>query len=146
MLWRGCSSLRLILGRRGATSLEFALVGSLLLTLILGASEAGRYMITLQSLRSAADEAVRLVVLRGGANINAGISPCAGLSGGLNGVAERVGFLEAASIVASLTACSTSSNGITTVSILIRYPFAIKINYFGRTNQILEEAALALFN
>ena len=146
MLWRGCSSPRPILGKRGATSLEFALVGSLLLTLILGASEAGRYMITLQSLRSAADEAVRLVVLRGGANINAGISPCAGLSGGLSGVAERVAFLEAASVAANLTACNTSSNGITTVSILVRYPFVFKIQYFGRNNQIIEESALALFN
>lgn len=146
MLWRDCSKPRMRLGRRGATSLEFALVGSLLMMLLLGASEAGRYMITLQSLRSATDEAVRLVVLRGSANMNAGTSPCAGLNGALSGAADRVAFLKAASLTTVLTGCTTASNGVTMVNFSLTYPFSFNVNYFGITSLQLNETGQALFN
>lgn len=146
MLWRGCSSPRTTVGRRGATSLEFALVGSLLLMLMLGASEAGRYMITLQSLRNATDEAARLVLLRGGANLNSGISPCTGLNGTLSGTTDRVAFLKAASVSANVTACSTAANGMTTVFFSISYPFNFNVGYFGATNIQLVETGQIIFH
>jgi Flp pilus assembly protein TadG len=142
---RGCNRPCVALGRRGATSLEFALVGSLLLTLLLGVSEAGRYMMTLQSLRSAADEAVRLVVLRGGSNMNAGNPACTGMSGALSGAASRVAFLDATSLTVNLSACSTNSNGMTTVTVTISYPFTFQVTYFGTMSRILIETAPAVF-
>lgn len=146
MPWRGCGSGRIALGRRGATSLEFALVATLLLALLLGSSEAARYMLTLQSLRSAADEAVRIVMLRGGANLNAGRAACYGMSGAVNGAASRVAFLNPVSLVTTMSACVTGSNGIASVTVTVSYPFTFQFSYFGARNRTLTESTQAIFN
>ena len=146
MLSRGCSRKNAWLCRRGVTSLEFALVGSLVLMLLLGASEAARYMMTLQSLRSVTGEAVRLVVLRGNANLNAGSAACTGLSGSLSGAAARVAFLKAASLTATMSGCTTGSNGITTVRVTVSYPFTFQVAYFGTRSRSISEINQALFN
>lgn len=145
MPWRGCNKGTAVLGRRGATSLEFAMVATVLLTLLLGAAEAGRYMMTLQSLRSATDEAVRLAMLRGGANLNAGSAPCTGMSGALSGAASRVAFLSSASLTATMSACATASNGISSVTVTVSYPFTFQFSYFGARSRTLSESTQAIF-
>ncbi|MFC7478327.1 TadE/TadG family type IV pilus assembly protein [Dankookia sp. GCM10030260] len=132
-------------GRGGTTSLEFALVGSLLMSLLLGSIEIGRYMLTLESVRTATAEAVRLVILRGSQNMNAGIEPCANLSGNLAGAGAQAPFLRSASLIVTMNGCATQA-GITTVAITVDYPFIFGIPLFGVASRPLTEAAQAVFN
>ncbi len=128
----------------GATSLEFALTGSILLSLLLGSVETGRYMFTLEMLRFAAADAARLVALRGSQNRNAGSSACAGLSGPLSGVTYRTPFLRADMLVVSLSNCVTAG-GVTTVSVALQYPFTFSVPYFGVPSRQITETAQAVF-
>ena len=80
---------RFRIGERGTTSLEFALVGGLFVSLLLGAMEIGRYMMTLESVRTATAEAVRQVTIRGSQNMIAGRVACTDLVGSLDSVAAR---------------------------------------------------------
>lgn len=134
------------IGRRGTTSLEFALTGALILTLLLGAVEASRYMITLSSLRMASAEAARAVTLLGSANMNAGHPPCTGLGGTLQGAAGRVRFLDAASLSATLSGCQTDTSGVTTVTVTLTYPFRFALDGFGPRDQSLSDTSGASFN
>lgn len=147
MPWRVCNSVlgRLSGARRGITSVEFALIATVLLPLLLGAAEAGRYMVTQEALRSAAAEAARLVMLRGGANISGGNAPCTGMSGSLSGAATRVPFLQAASLSATMSGCATATSGISSVSVTVSYPFTLQFNYFGATNRPISEVVTAFF-
>lgn len=133
------------LGDRGATSLEFALVGGLLVSLLLGSIETGRYMFTVEMVRTATAEAVRLVTLRGSQNLNAGNPACTGLGGALAGAAERTPFLSSGSLTVTISGCATQA-GITTVNITVGYPFTFAVPLFGATNRPLAETAQAVFN
>jgi Flp pilus assembly protein TadG len=130
------------LGRRGAASLEFALVGPLLVLLLVGGMEAGRYMVTLESLRMASAEAVRTVTLRGGRNIGAGLAACTGLSGAQTGDAAGLPFLDAAKLTVMLSDCA-SDGAVTRVRVAVRYPHAATVPGFAVT---LTETAQAVFN
>jgi Flp pilus assembly protein TadG len=139
------ASARTALDQRGATSLEFALVGGLLLSLLLGSMEIGRYMVTLECVRTATAEAVRLATLRGSQNMIAGNAACTNLSGTLAGAGARVPFLQAASLTVTMTGCSTQA-GMTTVTIAVAYPFTFTVPIFGASNRPVTETALAIFN
>lgn len=130
------------LGRRGATSVEFALVGPLLILLLVGGIEAGRYMLTLESLRMASAEAVRATALRGGRNIGAGLAGCTGLSGAQSGDAALLPFLDATKLEVTLSGCTTEG-AVTRVTVALRYPHAATLPVFAVT---LTETAQAIFN
>ncbi len=131
--------------RRGTTSLEFALVGGLLLSLLLGGVDLARYMFTLECLRAAAADAVRLATLQGSRNLNAGAGACANLAGSLAGASARVPFLQANLLTATLSGCATQA-GVTTVTVTVRYPFSFAVGYFGARSRPITETAQALFN
>lgn len=133
------------LGRRGATSLEFALVGTILLGLLLGTMELGRYLITVQALRTASAEAVRMATLRGSQNLNSGTAACTSLSGNLAGVAARVPFLNASGLTATVSDCATQA-GITSVTVTVQYPFTLQVTLFGAPSRVMTETAQAFFN
>lgn len=139
------SGRRSTLGERGATSLEFALVGGLLMSLLLGSIEMGRYMFTLECVRTATAEAVRLATLRGSQNMNAGSAACANLSGNLADAAARTPFLQAASLTVTMGGCATQA-GITTVTITVQYPFTFTVALFGAGSRPINETAQAVFN
>jgi Flp pilus assembly protein TadG len=132
-------------GRRGATSLEFALIGGPLMALLLGTIELSRYLLTLESVRTVAAEAARTATLRGGQNMNAGNPPCTGLSGVLAVDGARTPFLNAASLTVTMTGCATTA-GVTTVSIAVTYPFAFTLPYFGASNRPISEAVQGIFH
>ncbi len=131
--------------RRGTTSLEFALVGGLLLSLLVGGLDLARYMFTLECLRATTAEAVRLATLRGSQNLNAGSAACSSLSGSLAGAAARVPFLHADQVTATLSGCATQA-GVTTVTVTVQYPFSFAVGYFGAKSRPMSETAQALFN
>lgn len=129
---------------RGATSLEFALVGSLLMALLLGAIEIGRYLFTLEALRTAAAEAARKVTVLGSANMNAGNDPCKGLSGDL-AVPSRAPFLNPGTLKVRITACVPNGD-ITTVTITVEHDFSFIVPFFGTGVSSISETAQAVFN
>lgn len=143
MRWSGfASALRC---RRGAAASEFALVGTLLLSLLLGTMELGRYLFTLEALRSAAAEAARAVTIRGSANMNAGRAPCTGLSGALTGAGISASFLNPGSLTMTMSGCVTTG-AVTTVQVAVSHPFAFAVKVPGLSMPALEENALAVFN
>lgn len=133
------------LGTRGVTSLEFALVGSLLMLLVLGSLELSRYLFTLELVRTVSAEAVRMATLRGSQNLIAGSAPCTNLSGNLSGAGARTPYLQASRLTVTMSGCTTAS-GITTLSISVQYPFVFAVPLFGATNRTLTETAQAVFN
>ncbi len=99
---------------------EFALVGGLLMLVVLGTVEAGRHLLFLEAVRTAAADAVRAATVRGSANLNAGAPACQGMSGGLTGAAARVPLLRAEDLAVTLRDCATSG-AVTTVTVDVRY-------------------------
>jgi hypothetical protein len=135
------------LGRRGAASLEFALVGPLLVLLLVGGMEVGRYMAILGSLRMASAEAVRAVTLRGGRNIGTGLGACNGLSGAQAGPAQigdaaRLPLLDPAKLEVTLSDCAPDG-AVTRVTVALRYPHAATVPWLTVT---LTETSQAVFN
>lgn len=133
------------LGTRGATSLEFGLVGSLLMMLVLGSLELGRYLFTLELVRSVAAEAVRMATLRGSRNLIAGDAPCTNLSGSLTGAGALTPSLQASLLNVTMADCATAS-GVTTLSVTVQYPFVFAVPLFGTPSHPLTETAQAVFN
>lgn len=132
--------------QRGATSLEFALVGTILVALLFGTIEISRYLFTLEALRTTAAEAVRVVTLRGSANMNGGVDPCTGLSDGdLSGVPVRAPFLNTGDLSIRISGCATNA-GITTVNVTVNHPFSFVLSYFGTSLSTITETAQASFN
>ena len=134
------------LGRRGGSSLEFALVGSLVMALTLGAADLCRYLVALSSLRMAGAEVARAVTLAGGANLNAGLPPCTGLSGTWPNAGARVRLLAAERLVATLSGCQTHAAGVTSVTITLSYGFRLTTSAFGVAERSLSETTRASFN
>ncbi|WP_237213601.1 TadE/TadG family type IV pilus assembly protein [Falsiroseomonas oryziterrae] len=62
--------------RRGATAVEFAVIGAIFLTLLLGVVELGRYYFTVQSLRTVAAEAARAYLVRSNLDLIANPTRC----------------------------------------------------------------------
>ncbi|MGG5887101.1 TadE/TadG family type IV pilus assembly protein [Falsiroseomonas sp. HC035] len=135
------------LGRRGVASLEFALVGPVLVLLLVGGMEAGRYMATVESLRMASAEAVRAVTLRGGRNIGSGLAACTGLSGAQSGQAQigqaaSLPLLDPAKLEVTLSDCAMDG-AVARVTVALRYPHAATVPWFAMT---LTETTQAIFN
>jgi Flp pilus assembly protein TadG len=136
---------RVIAERRGASSLEFALICGPLMALVLGTIELSRYLITLTSVRTVAAEAARTATLRGSQNMNAGSSPCTNLGGTLAVAGARTPFLNPASLTVTMGGCATNA-GVTTVTITVTYPFAFTLPYFGNSNRPITETVQGIFN
>ena len=135
----------LLLGNRGAASLEFAVVGSLLMSLLLGSMELGRYMFMLQALRTITADAARTVTLRGSANMNGALDPCTGLAGALAGVPVRAPFLNPGAVSITMSDCTTNGPD-TTVKLTVTHPYGFAVPFFGAQPTLLTESSQALFN
>ena len=133
------------LSTRGTASLEFALVGTLLMTLLFGSVELGRFMISLHALRTTTADAARAVALQGAANLNAARAPCAGLNGPLSAYHGRAVVLGSAVTTVTMSGCVTLGS-VTTVTVTVSLPFAIIIPVFSGMGPSLQEVAQAAFH
>ncbi|MFC7539561.1 TadE family protein [Siccirubricoccus deserti] len=122
-----------------------ALIGGPLMMLLLGTIELSRYLLTLESVRTVAAEAARTATLRGSQNMNAGNPPCTNLSGALAVDGARTPFLDTAVLTVAMANCTTT-NGVTTVTITVRYPFTFALPYFGANNRPVEETTQGMFH
>lgn len=137
---------RVFRGRRGAAALEFAVVGALLLSFVIGILEVGRYMITREAVRMVLAEGIRVAMLRGSANLNAGATPCQSLSGSLKGSVDGGSLLVASDLTINLSGCATQS-GMTSVTVTVTYPFtpAIPLLVTAGTRSLQEQGAATIF-
>jgi Flp pilus assembly protein TadG len=124
-------------------AVEFAAVGGVLMLLVIGIAETGRYLLTLEAVRTAAADAVRLATLRGSANINAGASPCAGLAGSLAGAGTRAPLLRAADLAVTLSGCATMGT-VTSVTVTVTYPYSVTVRLPSAGVTELRETAVAV--
>lgn len=135
MWWSGFSRaalVRLLADRRGTTAIEFAVVGGIFFTLLLGAVDVGRYQITQQSLRSIAAEAARFALIAadqamaaspaGISGVCAAVPSSAALKAGVTTPTNLTPFL----VPANLTLvgnCVVGAGGARTITITASYPF-----------------------
>lgn len=113
--------------------------------LVLGSLELSRYLFTVELVRTATAEAVRLATLRGSQNMMAGSAPCTNLNGNLPGVGAQTPALRANLLTVTMSGCATVS-GVTTLSISVHYPFAFAVTLFGTSDRPITETAQAVFN
>ncbi|MBP0445295.1 pilus assembly protein [Roseomonas sp. SSH11] len=126
-------------------TVEFALIGGLLLTFVIGIMEASRYLMTLEALRTVTADAARMVVLRGSANLNANRAACTNMAGALSGASARTGALDPASLSVVLSNCATNA-GVTTVTVTVTYPFQHSVPMLPNPARELRETARAIFH
>ncbi len=106
--------------RRGVAAIEFALIGGVLFTMMVGIMEIGRYFATQQALYNASSEALRQWQIQLGATIPISITACNNLLAPDYGT---VPLLNSASISFSGRACALQSDGSMRVSATFTYPF-----------------------
>lgn len=134
------------LGRRGASSLEFALVSIPLMLLLLGGMELARYAATVASLRAVTDMATRTATLRGYANMTAGRSACDGLATGGSMVSESMPtfILQRPRLTVTIDSCATNG-AITTVGMTARYSHDFAFAFLAPASGTLVETSAAAF-
>lgn len=135
------------LGRRGASSLEFAIVALPLLLLILSGLELARYAATVASLRAVVDEGTRAATLRGYANLNAGSDGCTGLNGDTILVPSDAPtyMLQRNRLTFTVTSCATNGP-ITTVGMRAQYQHVFLFAALSPYSGTLVETTTASFN
>jgi Flp pilus assembly protein TadG len=106
-------------GRRGTTTLEWALVGGPFFLFLLGAIELGRYQITAQSVRYITGEAARFALLDNSLGVENGTEDCATPKTKL---AKYAPMLKANQL--TLCVLRSRSGNITTVHVRSAYPFS----------------------
>jgi Flp pilus assembly protein TadG len=131
--------------KQGVATLEFALVGVVLMSFLIGIMEVGRYMLTLEAVRTVTADAVRLAMLRGSASLNAGAGACSNLSGSLTGANARTPLLRSADLSVILSGCATNA-GMTTVRVTVTYPFTYAIPLVSSRSKQVQEIAQAVIN
>lgn len=98
--------------RKGATSVEFAIVGGLFFTMLIGAMEAGRLFFTQESLREVTAAAARRAM------VDSGLAGCIAPAAA---VAAMTPFLRPDAL--TLCVSRTVSAGQTTLTVNAAYPF-----------------------
>lgn len=124
---------------RGATALEFAFIGLILITMLLGVVELGRYYITAQSLRSVTADAARAgIVSANNTLIGGGTCPTT-LAADKPGLLQRVPVLLNVPLTITLTVdCGSNPKRITAnttygFSFLVPFLPSGSITLTGRT-------------
>ena len=127
---------RLAGDRRGVSILEFALVGPLLLTMVVGTVEMGRMFYVRQGLEYATEEAARYYML------NPNVADSA-VTTHLQG--KMPGGMGPSVVVAYADTTSCNSNGtVTCTTITATYSFAFIVGYIGNGTKTLRATAQAV--
>lgn len=136
-----------LLDRRGASSLEFALVAIPLFVLILAGLELARYAATVASLRAVTDDAVRAATLTGYANLNANRAACTSLGAGttLSPNTSLNYMVKWDRLTLTINTCTTNGP-ITTVGLTARYNHTFLFSALSQYSGTIVETATASFN
>jgi hypothetical protein len=112
---------RLLRGKAGASSLEFALVAIPFVFLLIAGMDLGRYFITQHSLRTLISEAARATLVS-----CYGQGACTLPASNKLTVAAKVPFLVRGSInwVTASQGAPNPNTGVSTISVTVTYPFS----------------------
>ncbi len=127
---RASSSRRAWLGRRGATSLEFAIISVAFLTLLVGSMDLGRYYLVEHSLRSVVSEAVRAALAD---------STLSGCSAPWAKVGAITPLLDSNLITLCVTQ-NANTYGVITVTVNVSYTFSAISPMLASLNGTITEA------
>lgn len=126
----------LVRDRRGSSIIEFAVLGPVLLTLMLGAVDVGRMFYVRQNLEYAAEEAARYYMLNPSSGTSAVTSYLQGKMAGGVGASVNVSYVDTAS-------CNGNSS-VTCTMISATYNFAFIAGYLGLGSKTLQARAQAV--
>lgn len=130
--------------RRGASALEFALVGGLLFIMILAAIEVGRYYMTVQGLRNFIADSSRF----GMVNMTPGQTLCRGQLVTAMGRGGVVGGLASTTpgVCVSRTEAPVGGGGLAvTVTVTTDVTIRMALNVFGFGEQRFQDTATVRF-
>lgn len=126
----------LIADRRGGAVLEFALIGPVLFTLMLGAVDVGRMFYVRQNLEYATEEAARYYMLNPSSATSAVTSYLQGKIAGGSGTNVVVSYAD--------TANCNSNSSVTCTMITATYNFTFVAGYLGLGSKALQAKAQAV--
>ncbi len=128
---------RLLRDRRGGSIVEFALLGPVLLTMMLGAADVGRMFYVRQNLEYATEQAARYYALNPTAVGASDVTPYlqSRMGGGI-GSSVQVQYADTAN-------CNGSTN-VTCTTITATYSFNFIAGYLGLSTKLLKAKAQAV--
>ena len=126
----------LIADRRGGAAIEFAVIGPLLCTMMLGAVDVGRMFYVRQNLEYATEQAARYFMLNPTAATSAVTTYLRGTMTGAPGSSVSVNYTDTAN-------CNGNTN-VTCTMISATYTFTFIAGYLGLGNKTLQAKAQAV--
>lgn len=139
---------RLARDRRGASAMEMALIMPILFMLLIGTLEVGRYMFTLESLRSVTAEAARLSMVNA-AILNTGIVPggaditsCTASSTVNLAATRKTPFINSTSLTLCIERTGTTD---VTIRVLAQYPYTSFVPYLTAMNGTMTDRTLVIY-
>ena len=129
---------RVLRGRKGASALEFALIGAAFFIVMLAVTDLGRYYMFLHSARHATSEAGRAAMLASACTANSTVGNAAR-------DAARAGFLGPTFNLTASCSAAAGSSLTWTWTITSTRPFRWIIPVFGATETPINETAVFTF-
>jgi len=132
--------------RRGATAVEFAIVGGIFITLLIGAVDLARFQIVRQSLRSVVEDAARSALITSSSTAVSG-GGCTALP---SGAALRTAITTPTNpypmlTIASLTltpTCAVNASSARTITVAASYPFSFVTPIYNFTGPLAASASM----
>jgi Flp pilus assembly protein TadG len=118
-------------GRRGSVAVEFALIGTCFLMMVLGSIDAARLFFTWEAVDVTANLALREAML------NRSGTTCPSVT--TSGIAASVPPILTTSSL-TLSASCTTSGGVEKVAVSVTYPFSFVLPWFGVASTTLSSS------
>lgn len=131
------------LGRRGGTTLEFALVSLAFLMMLFGTMEVGRYYFTSEAVRTVTAEAARKAMLDYRTSSPSACPTSNNIKTYVTSTVARSPFLGSGQL--SLTvSCVTSTNGWGSLRVVVSYPFSSNVPWLSVSTNITDESYMVV--
>jgi len=131
------------LGRRGSTTLEFALVSLAFLMMLLGSMEVGRYYFTSEAVRTVTAEAARQTMLNYRTSSPSACPTSDSIKTYVTSTVARSPFLGASQLTLTVS-CVISANGWGSLRVVVSYPFSTSVPWLAVTTNISDEAYMVV--
>lgn len=131
------------LGRKGSTTLEFALVCMAFLMLLFGVMEVGRYYFTSEAVRTVAAEAARKTMLDY-RSTSPGVCPTSNaIKTYVTSTLARSPFLSATDLTLTVS-CGTDGSGAKSLAVDVTYPFSSNVPWLAVTTNISDNSRMVV--
>jgi Flp pilus assembly protein TadG len=131
------------LGRRGSTTLEFALVSLAFLMLLLGTFEVGRYYFTSEAVRTVTAEAARKAMMDFRSSAPSSCPASNSVKTYVTSTSARTPFLGSSQLSLTVT-CGTTASGASSITVNVSYPFSSAVSWLAVTTNITDTAYMVI--